>query len=391
METKERKPRAPGMYMHIKAIKEIKNEINNTVQKMNEYQEKLNEELKKSSEKAQVQTIRSQIKDLEIEIRSLLQERKTLFDEKEVVFNDYTAIKDSLSQEKRKISFSSLQELEKKEQEINYRLITEKVTAQQERDISNQLSEIKRKKIEMQSLGSKEGKLQALGTRLKEIKDAINDLKSKIQEKNASLDELNAQLKEINEKGKNKSPLVIDYENKINDLRALKDSLYERKKKEQEEIVKKEDLWKIQQEELKKLMEIENQRKAIKMKIKKLNEDRNNLISEQENFNPEKYDEIRIALSAIPKQKDIRLPLPLVQRLTSAGFDIPQSQEEIDALINKISCSKKDFLKISDENIRKIEVKISELDLKIEEEKKVLAEMPETDIKLKKEEMFAVN
>ncbi|KCZ77603.1 hypothetical protein H311_01381 [Anncaliia algerae PRA109] len=391
MERQEKKRRAPGIHMHIKAINDIKNEINKTFEKMNEYQEKLTEELKKSSEKAQVQTIKSQIKDLDIEIRSLIQERKTLLDEKQIVFNDYTVIKDTLTKEKKKISFSSMQDLEKKESEINFKLMTTKVTAQQEKEISSQLSEITKKKIEMQSLGSKESKLQMLGQRLRELKELINDLKSKITEKTRIVDDLNLQLKEISEKGKAKSPLVLDYEKKINDLKVIKDNLYEKKKKEQEEIVKKEELWQKQQEELQQLIEIENQKKVIKLRIKKLNEDRIALVSEQENFSPEKYDEIRTALINLPKNKEVSIPLALVQRLSSAGFIIPNSREEIDELIRKISSSKNDFIKLSDEKIKKISLQIEALDLKIEEEKKILAKMPETDIKLKKEAILQNN
>lgn len=388
MEQKERKKRCPGMFVHIQAIKEIKNEINKVVTKMGEYQEKLTEELKKSSEKSQVQILKSQIKDLELEIRSLMNEKKALSDEKSTVFQDLSAVRETLSSEKKKISFSSIQDLEKREEEINFKLMTHKVTAQQEREISNQLTEIKKKKIEMSGLGSKENKLQLLSQRAQELKEAVNDLKGKIQEKKISLEELNSQLKSLSEKGRVKPPLVLDYENKINDLKNQKDILYEKKKKEQEEITKKEELWEKHQEELQKIIEIENQKKAIKLKIKKYNEDRNTLVSEQENFNPEKYDEIRIALGNLPKSKNVCLPIPLIQRILKAGFSIPKSQEDINSLISVISSSKKDFVKLSDEKIQKIEEKIAALDLKINEEKKVLDEMPETDFKLKKELLF---
>ncbi|KAL0266068.1 UNVERIFIED_CONTAM: hypothetical protein PYX00_011785 [Menopon gallinae] len=389
LKMEQRRKRAPGIQVHISAIKDINNQINSLSERITEYKGKIDDELRRSSERAENTRIRVAIRELDESIRSLKAKRSTHLDEKSTLVAEFNGLKEEVSGEKRRINFGSLDELEKKEKEVNYKLMVSKVTPQQEREISATLSEIKKKRIDLQNLGSKESRLNVLNTRIGELNELLKTSKNEIDEKRKKIDSLKQDLQNLVEKGKNKSDVVVDYEKKIEEFKKTKNDLYERRKAEQNEIVKKEEAYDKYLKALAEVQEQESQRKAVKERIKRFDDDRNALLNEQTNYNPKKFDELAEALKCIVgKDKDLKIPISLVKRLNEVGVKLPRDKKDVENTIEALRRIKSDFEKTAYGHLEKIERRISELDIKIENEKRVLESMPQTDIKLRKEPIY---
>lgn len=385
----QRRRRAPGIQVHINAIKDINNQINSISERISEYKGKIDAELRRSSERAENTRIRTAIRELDESIRSLKAKRGTYLDEKNTLVAEFNALKEEIVGEKRRISFGSIEELEKKEKEINYKLMVSKVTPLQEREISATLSEIKKKRIDLQNLGSKESKLNVLNTKIGELNELLKNTKNEMEENRKKIDALKLDLQNLAEKGKNKSDVVVDYEKKIEEFKKTKNELYEKRKAEQNEIVKKEEAYDKYLKALAEVQEQEAQRKIVKERIRRFDDDRNALLNEQTSYNPKKYDEIAEALrSIVGRDKDLTIPISLVKRLNEVGVRLPRDKKDVENTIGELAKLKTDFEKTAYGHLESIERRINELDIKIDNEKRILDAMPQTDIKLRKEPIY---
>eukprot|EP00866_Antonospora_locustae_P002073 jgi/Antlo1/2073/2091 len=385
----QRRRRAPGIQIHINAIKDINNQINSISERITEYKGKIDAELRRSTERAESTRIRTEIRNLDELIRSQKAKRGTYLDEKNILATEFNTLKEEIMGEKRRINFGSIDELEKKEKETNYKLMASKVSPQQEREISATLSEIKKKRIDLQNLGSKEARLNVLNTKIGELNELLKTTKNEIEENKKKIDVLKLDLQNLAEKGKNKSDIVVDYEKKIEEFKKTKNELYEKRKVEQNEIVKKEEAYDKYLKALAEVQEQENQRKIVKERIKRFDDDRNALLDEQTSYNPKKFDEIVEALkSIVGKDRDLTIPISLVKRLNEVGVRLPRDKKDVENIIEELAKLKSNFEKTAHSQLEKIEMRINELDMKIDNEKKILDGMPQTDIKLRKEPIY---
>lgn len=385
----QRKRRAPGIQIHVNAIRDINNQINTLTERVTEYKDKIETELQRTNEKSENSRIRTEVRSLDDAIRALKAKKTEHLEEKTKLSTEFNGLKEGISTEKRKINFSSLEELEKREKEINYKLMTSPVTSQQEREISALLCDIKKKRVDLQNLSTKESRLAFLNKRLGELSSIIRGLNGEIDENKKKIDALKTELQSLTEKGKTKNDVVVEHERKIEEFKKTKMELYEKRKREQAEIVKKEEAHEKYMQTMAEMQEQENQRKVVKSRIKKLEDERDVLLKEQAHLGSEKFDEIVRSLTNIVPGKNLSLPIALVQRLTSVGMPLPKDMKDIAKTIDGLKSAKEKFSKNAFQNVRNLEGRINSIDTKISEERKILDSMPEPEVKPRRDREFA--
>jgi uncharacterized coiled-coil DUF342 family protein len=155
-----------------------------------------------------------------------------LFEDKDVLLKKYQEERSVLVGEKKRMNVDSFVEIEKREKEINHKIISEKMTPQQEKAISAQLVELRKKRNDFGSLKEREERVNEMENTLKRLNGELKNINEVIKEKRDEIMSIKSQIEKINEKSKVKSDVVQGYENKIEELKKRKEELISKKKKE---------------------------------------------------------------------------------------------------------------------------------------------------------------
>lgn len=333
---------------------------------------------KEQSGKTQLYATQQQIQS---EISELYEEAKKMNEVKNKLLNELSEMKGDVNSQMKNMNVYKLSDLKKKEAEINEKMMFEKYSALQEKEFQAQLLDIKKKQGSFGELKKKADKTENLEKELGETKGRLKEIYSLIDNRKKEMEELRDEIEDLKKKGA-KNDIVIEYEDRIEELRKKKDELNEKKKNVHAEIQIKEEEHEKYLAEIAAQFEIENRRRDQENKVKKLDQELNKFEEERSNFDANKYDGIIDAVKKIQNVK--QLPLSIVQVLASEKITPPKSQDDISNIIKTLEEKKLKFSERVGGEISLIDSKISSLVKKIKEEKEILEGMPKSEVRIQK-------
>ncbi|KAM0686211.1 hypothetical protein COBT_002571 [Conglomerata obtusa] len=380
-----RKKKIPGIHDNIKAIATYKDEITQIYENITLYKSKIQSEHALQKEKSGRAVLFDTKEAISEEIKALYEKRDYENSLKSTLIAELNTLRATMKGQKT----VNIVDIEKKQKEIEHRMIAERYTAQQEKELQAQLLELKKKKSLVGDSQDKERKVNDLEGELQKVKKRLENINEELFTRKKEMEELKQEIENVKEKEKSKSDAVVCYEEKIDELKKRRDELLEKKKKEHDEIKRKEDEYDAFMAEMAAQMEIENKKKEQKNKIKKMIEQLNVLEEQKNNCDPSKYDGM---IEAVKKLKDVKnIPIVVIQKLSSEKLGIPKNQEDIKNIIEALEKRKEKFGSEIGNKLGTYSDNIKNLSAEIDEEKKKLAAMPATDVRIERERKFNNN
>ncbi|KAK1347158.1 hypothetical protein CWI38_2609p0010 [Hamiltosporidium tvaerminnensis] len=385
-ENTQQRRRVPGIKEHLDAISRINSEINSIVETVKDYESKVSTEIALQRENSPRTQLYQKKDQLETDHKATLSIRNTLISKKQEILPTYTSLKNEMHSEKKKLHIDNFSQLEKQESDLKSHLLKKKVTAQEEKMIASQLSEISRKKRSFGTIKTKEEELSKYEEKLEKLNKELNEIQTQIKTEKEQILSIKTELEKLKTQGKTKSNSIIDYENKIEDLNKKKKDLMSKRKEQNEEIRKKQEIYEKHLQEIKKQTEIEESKKHIKIRIKEYEIQRNNLIEEKYKLDSDNFNSIIEAVKKIPiSHQTFTMPISLISLLNQVQVNLPKNYQDIDRCIEELFKKKEEFEKKIEPNMLRLNKQIQEIDEKIKEEYKVLEGMPPTEVKVYKE------
>lgn len=375
---KPRRKRIPGTHDLMKQIREINDRIVQINNSINECKDKITEAIREEKEKSSKGKLIERKQALFDEIKVLINECDNIKNEKRCILPDFMKLKEELNNEKKKINLKEgVNEINRQIEVLNKKIITTRMTQQQEHQLARELMELKKKKSCSEGLQGKEKKMLI-------VNEQINELNKKISEKNQEITTKKNEMKKIKndldrlKDTKTRNPKIEENDNKITNLKKEKIELIDKKKKVQELINEKEAEYEKMLLEMEKQMELEKQRKKIKKDIFEKEKLKNEHLKKINEIDPQRFDIISNELRQVQKNN---LPISLVKSLASVKLPIPKDENEVNELILRIKQEKERYEADIQESIREIQNQIKEIDIEIHQYKDELAKMPATEIR----------
>lgn len=386
MQHENRRKRIPGIHSHIAVINELREELNKVNSSINDLKDKVSGVYKQEKENSPKNNLYKKLDELNVEIKSLKDSRSIALNSKNEILNVYDNIKSELQPEKGKgKKLMSGSEIDVRMKEINLKLIANKHDPKSEKAFEAELENLKRQKRDIGALEQKNKTAIEMKSKLDGLNGEIKEYNQKITERQSIIDGIKVELKDLNDQSKSKNPVIDGYERNIQALKNKKNELSEKIKIQQEEIRKKEVEYDKFLEEMSLAQALEKQKDELKQRVNKLEEQKNLIFDEQAKLDPSKFDSIIFGIEHLDfSSGKISLPIDLALHLSQYKIPIPISVDQIKPTIELLKSQKKNFGDQVIEKRREFENKISELDKRIFEEKKLLSNMPPTDIRLLK-------
>ncbi|EJW01833.1 hypothetical protein EDEG_03679 [Edhazardia aedis USNM 41457] len=377
---KERKRRVPGIQEHIKQLVSLKNDITKIQNEISDYEQRINEEFAKQRNNDERNALYSEKDAISREIDALSAEKEMVNSELKILLDESKKLKDEMSEHK-KSKFDNPVSIQAKMTEIENKIISERLTAKKEAEYRQILLEMKRKLSNLGNLQGKEAQVGSLEDQIKAKKQNLFEVNKVLKERLFEMRELKDHLNKLKEKGREKSPLILSYEQKISDLKKLKEEKNKIKQSVHETIKQIEDEHNKHLAEIEKVTKMEADLKDQKAKIKRLNEEAVKLEEERANFDPNKFDTIISAVSKL--NSTANMPISLIQKLAENGVSLPKSKDDIQSVITQLNKKKEEFVSQVSAKTREFNLAITQKRAEIEEQRKILSEMPVPEVKLR--------
>lgn len=384
MQQENRRKRIPGIHSYIAVINELRQELGKVTESMNELREKISLVYKQEKENSPKNNLYKRLEEVSVEIRELKEGRSRAFDERSETLREYEGLKNELQPVQGKgRKLLTAGEIESRMKEIHLKLISSKHDAKMEKAFEAEIESLRRQKKDIGMVEQKSRLAMEMREKLDGLNVEIKEYNRKISERQGVVDEIRGELKELSEQSQGKSPVVDGYERSMQGLRSRRNELNEKIRGQQEEIRKKEIEYDKFLEEVSVAQAIEKQKEEVREKISKLEEQKNALSQEKAKFDASKFDTIIFGIERLcGVGEKISVPIDLALQLSQHRIPIPVSPSQVKSTVEALRCYKEDFASRVVEKHREFENKISELEQRICEEKKILVGMPPTDTRL---------
>lgn len=383
MQQEIKKKRVPSISAQIAAINALREELTKVSSGITENRDKIVAFYKKEREDSPKGELFKKLEELSASLKELKDARSKAFDAKNEITAIYGDMKSDITPDKTKKRPMTAAEIDEKIQEINFQLISTKITKKSEQAFSAELISLKQQRKELGAMEQKSKSVFEMKVKLDSLNAEIKDLSRAIAEKQAEIDVIKAELKTLSEQSKVKNPIVEGYERNIEALKIKKTELTDKIKAQQEEIKVKEIEHEKYLEVLAEATVVEKQKDSLRAKIAGFEAQKNVLIDEKNQLDPEKFDSVIYGIKQLSTGEDkIKVSVDLALALTKLKITIPLTKEQIPGTIASVEAKKQEFTNSIGEQVKEIESKLAKLDADILEEKKALEALPVTDARI---------
>ncbi|UYI26379.1 hypothetical protein J0A71_01g01990 [Encephalitozoon cuniculi] len=384
MQHENRRKRIPGIHPYLAVIGELRQELGKVTASINDLRDKISAIYKQERENSPKNSLYKKLDDLSNEIKALKENRSKVFNSKSEVLGAYENVKSEIQPEKGK-KMMSAQEIDGRMKEINLKLISSKCDLKTEKMFEAEIENLRKQRKNIGMLEQKSKLAVEMKGKLDVLNAEIKELNQKIAERQSIVDGIKSELKEISDQGKPKNPVVDGYEKNIQALKSKRGEISEKIKTQQEKIREKEIEYDKFLEEISIAQALERQKEEIMQRIHGLEEQKNILSKEESKLDPSKFDSIIFRMGSLSLSGEkVSLPVDLALYLSQHKIPIPTCANQMKPTIEVLKSQKESFSNQVTEKRKEFEGKISDLERKIAEERKILLGMPPTDVRLLK-------
>lgn len=366
------KKRTPGLTQHFEIIRNIKSDLDSVINQIDFLQSQKRAEITNERESPERRRLLTEKELINNELNELFALSNSIKNEKYTIINELNALRDDIKQTKGTSSFRSMADIDKQKAMIEKKMMDCHYTNQQEKEYQATLLNLHKMKQSYGDLSGKEKSIHNLETKLQTIKSEFQKVNEDIEIRKKEQQELKNVIDDM--RGNKKSDKIIEIEKQIDALYDRKKALTESRKKEYDIIKQKEEEHAKYLEVMSKQIEIENNKKDQKTKIRKMTEELVRLEAERSSYDANKYEAI------IKELKKKKLSVGLISLLTDEKLNLPRCDDDYEPLLKVCEIRKKDFENGVNEKVLELDGRIREIEASIAEEKKALDAMPATEI-----------
>lgn len=393
MDVSEQKRKViPGVREILQQIKVISESISKIDAEMKSCTEKIQELVAAQNANSPRAQLMNDLKAIKDEIAELKNEKSAIHDENERLKSECDALKAERDDDKDSgISFSRIEDIDRRIEQLNLRIISESLTPTEEKNIASDLLSLRQRRSKMGEFEEKAKIIKRLENAQKENKIKITQLFKLIDEKNAAREALKQKYDSVASQEKVKSPEVCRLEARIQALKAERPELLNKKLAKKDEINAIKDEYARLESEIEAEIEREETRNKIKSEIFDLKNKRDSIISAHTGFDPKIFDSLIFTCNALKKAKVFVVDIDLANSLIKNKINIPSSPADIDKVIAALKAKSdeaKSNYKSKNDEIKQV---LDQLDAKIEAETEKLNKLPPTNVELLKKGRYKSN
>lgn len=380
MMTQEPRRRAiPGRRECINAIKAISDSMATIENEIKECYDKIAAIMESILAKNDKARLRDDLRGITEEIKALKVERKEYYEQLDEVKSKLDLIKDENQKIRGGSNLRSAEDIEKRMQFLELRLITERITPSDEKSIASEMLTLRGKMNQITEMEENNKKQKSMDELFKELKPKIAELSKKISEMGMKRDSIKNELNKLAEARDEKPPAVQNLEARIAELKEKKQELIKKKEEKREEIKKADEEYAIFEKELDEQKKLEAKKKLVREAIDAIVTKKEALLSDLESMDPNKFDVLIYTLNSMKKVEPFMVDADLAGTLLKFQVDIPNGPSEVDRTIGSLIALRDGLQDEFKNRLKKIANEVAILDAEIASEKSKLGEMPPTN------------
>lgn len=380
--TEVRRKSVPGARELIIQIKQISNDITSIDTEIKECQDKIHTIIISEKNASPRARLTAELREISDSKNGIVYERKEYLSNIDNAKNKIESLKSVVSSSN--TGYNSIEKINKALEDLELRLISTSISAKEESDISNAMSNLKGQRCRLSDVESNLKQIDSLNASIREYKAKVTELSKQLNEKTEAINQLKAELDKLSETSKNKSPEILKLENKIAELKKQKAESLKIRNTKREEVHTLEEEYSKFEAELLVQKALEEQKNVIRKRIESLKAEKDNLLNEQNAYDPKMYDSLVFKISQLKKAGIISLDIDLVAHLMKNRIPIPSSVEGLNKTIELLEKKKENCSVEFKERREKLRIAMNEIDSKIAEEVQKLNELPATDYEILK-------
>ncbi|KAI5149267.1 hypothetical protein ENBRE01_0800 [Enteropsectra breve] len=392
MEVSEaRKKFVPGAREIAMQIKDLNNKLSDNDAITKNLQSKLSAVIAEQDVASNRHQIYDGLKIANNIIRSLRDEKNGKHNQENDIKNTLKNLSEQISKAMGDVNIRNVTEIDKRIDDLQYKLISESVSQKDEKRIASDLVNLKLQKSKLGTMEESSKKIKELDAEAKGVKAEINELRKKIAEEVSKRDKIQAELAELDSARKVKSPEVMNLEAQIASLGKKKDDLKKQRTDKRAALNKLEADYAIFEEELNSQKRLEDDKEKIKKVISELRTKKQALLDEISNFDPKIFDSLIFSVENLKKSRVFSVDVHLYSSFIKFKIPIPSSSSDIEATLSALREKKNSFADSFQKRSVEINAIVAKFDSEISAEQEKLAAMPATKYELFRRDAFKEN
>lgn len=380
MEVVEPKKRSvPGAGDIIRQIRTLTNSIQAIEDEIKSNIEKVNAKIEAERANSKKGAILAEFRVVSDELQAMRNDKKRLFDELAVHKDAMDKLRETNAKDKNAVYVKDPEDIDKKIDQLNMRLITESISPVDEKKIAGELLTLRSMKTKLGDIEESKNKIKDVGAALADVRAKIHEIMKAIATKTAEKDKIKIELDKASSSDRAKSPEVVKLETKIAGLKAQKQGLIAQKNERKEAVRVLEAEWAEFEVVLQEQQKLEEQKSKIKKVIQELRNKKDELSAEIAGFDPKIFDTLYYSISALKKAKMFSININLVDSLMKHGIKIPSGMEDVDETLNQLVEKKNGSMSSFKDRSDIANKEIATIDSQIAEAVERLGELPPTD------------
>lgn len=381
---KPRRDFVPGVAKLLSQNRELKKTIDDLDNKIESCRSRIKAIIRTFKENDPKQELYLKKNQLNEELKVLFAKKGQLIDEKSRIYPDYSRELELLKAEKASHNIRSKEDLDRRERDIKLRIIGKNLSSVEEKALSNELVEIKRKRKKMNMMKESEANFEILKKKMNAIYDDLKLCDEMINAKKREVAAIQKEIDVLNANKPGKLPEIEELEAQIAAFMSTRKDLLEKKKMLQAEMDKIYDSYKKFKAALEEQKKIEEEKDKLKLRIRELSRRKDELSQSKKDVDPKKFDSITTALKKLETESKpggkIDLSPTLIQGLCALGSEIPKTKSEIGECIRYLEENKIRYAKSVTDRVRDMDDEIKALDNQMKDVLQQIEKMPVTDI-----------
>ncbi|KAI4291802.1 hypothetical protein PAPHI01_1076 [Pancytospora philotis] len=374
----KRKP-IPGSRDIILQIRSLSNSIQALDTEIKDSYDLMGKANRQARENSKMGEVSASLRVANDELKGLRNEKHALLADMNDAKNQLIVLRETTTKDKTNVSYRNPEDIDKKIEELNMRLITETIMPKEEKQIAADLLNLRSMKCKLGDIEDSFTKIKRLEASLREVRDKLTEISKIIAEKTTARDQIKAELDAIADVEKAKSPAVAQYETKIAALKQQKQDLLDKKTNKKKEIETLEAEWAKFEVVLNEQQDLEDKKYKIKKRIGELRDKKDLMLNEVHSFNPKIFDTLHYTVSQLKKSAVFSIDISLVDQLMKHGVKVPSNASELDEVLAQLDDKKSNSASVFKNRSDSVGKDIAELNAAIEAESAKLAELPPTD------------
>lgn len=379
-----KKKSVPGARDIILQMKAISDSIQSVDAQIRECQEKIDSIISESRTKTVKDQLFADLRTVNEAIQKIREQRKAQYDQLDLMKTSIEKLKESNTKDKDGVFVRKPEDIDKKIELLNMRLISESVSVKDEKQIAADLLALRSMRSKLGDIEENLKLIRNMDASIKDCKASIAELSQQLADKTLQKNNIKVELDKVNVADKVKSPEILKLENRIGMLRTQKQQFMDQKNVKKAAIKELEAEHAKFEEMLAEQQKLEKKKEQIKEAIQQIKTKKDLLLKEIAVFDPKIYDSHIYSISQLKNAKSFSIDIDLVSFLMKNNIKIPRNQPEVDETLALLREKRGGTALSFKDKSGQIMKNISEFDDLIEKEMAKLNEMPPTDIEILK-------